>query len=172
MTVPDVVVRDLAGDDLTAVTAIYNDVIATSDVIWLDEPVTVDDRLAWFRSLRPDDAALAAVGPDGTVLGYAACFEFRAKSGYWPTVELTIMVHRDHRGSRVGQQLMDELVRRAAAAGRLILVAGIDGANTGSIRFHEHNGFRIVGTMPGVGIRHGRRLDLVLMQRDVIPPDA
>lgn len=172
MTVPAVVVRDLAEDDIADITAIYNDVIATSDVIWLDEPVTVDDRLAWFRSLRPDDAALAAVAADGTVVGYAAFFEFRAKSGYWPTVELTIMVHRDHRGSSVGQQLMDELVRRAVSAGRLVLVAGVDGANTGSIRFHERNGFHIVGTMPGVGTRHGRRLDLVLMQRDVIPPDA
>lgn len=47
------------------------------------------------------------------------------------------------------------------------MVAAIDGANDGSIRFHERNGFRLVGRLPGVGTKHGRPLDLVLMQRDL-----
>ena len=165
------IVRDLTEADIPAITAIYNDIIATSDVIWLEEPVTVADRLAWFRNLRPDDAALAAEGPDGTVLGYAATFEFRTKAGYWPTVELTIMLGDGHRGAGAGQALMEELIRRTADSGRTVMVAGIDGGNTGSIRFHQRNGFRVVGTMPGVGRKHGRSLDLVLMQRDLPPAD-
>ena len=51
------------------------------------------------------------------------------------------------------------------------MVAGIDGGNTGSIRFHERNGFRPVASMPGVGHKHGRALDLVLMQRELQPAD-
>ena len=166
------IVRDLVDADIPALTAIYNDLIAHTDVIWLEEPVTVEDRLAWLRGLRPEDAALAAVDEHGTLLGYAACFPFRTKSGYWPTVELTIMLAAGHRGSGIGQALMDELIERAAAAGRRAMVAGIDGGNTGSIRFHERNGFRIVAEMPGVGAKHGRWLDLVLMQRDLTPVDA
>lgn len=165
------IIRDLSEADIPAITAIYNDLIAHTDVIWLEEPVTVEDRTAWLRGLRPDDAALAAVDDDGTVVGYAACFEFRGKAGYWPTVELTIMLDRAHRGAGVGQALMDELIDRATAAGRHVMVAGIDGGNTGSIRFHERNGFRTVAAMPGVGRKHGRPLDLVLMQRTLHPAD-
>ncbi len=165
------IVRDLVEHDIPALTAIYNDLIATTDVIWLDEPVTEHDRLAWLHGLRPEDAALAAEGEDGTLLGYAAIFEFRTKSGYWPTVELTIMLDSGHRGTGVGQALMEELIRRATAAGRRVMVAGIDGANTGSIRFHERNGFRTVASMPGIGNKHGRALDLVLMQLDLNPAD-
>ncbi|MCU1369425.1 MAG: GCN5-related N-acetyltransferase [Ilumatobacteraceae bacterium] len=165
------IIRDLVEADIPSITAIYNDLIATTDVIWLEEPVTVEDRTAWLRSLRPDDAALAAVDDDGTVAGYAAIFEFRAKAGYWPTVELTIMVGREHRGAGTGQALMDELIARAAASGREVMVAGIDGGNTGSIRFHERNGFETVARMPGVGRKHGRALDLVLMQRSLTPAD-
>lgn len=163
------IVRDLTEDDIPAITAVYNDLIAHTDVIWLEEPVTVADRTAWFRSLRREDAALAAVADDGTVVGYAAIFEFRSKAGYWPTVELTIMLDRAHRGAGAGQSLMDELIARAEQAGRRVLVAGIDGANDGSIRFHERNGFVTVARMPGVGSKHGRALDLVLMQRTLHP---
>lgn len=173
------IIRDLVEGDLPAITAIYNDLVAHTDVIWLEEPVTVEDRTAWLENLRPDDAALAAVDDDGTVVGYAAIFEFRAKAGYWPTVELTIMLAPDRRGAGTGQALMDGLVARAAAAGRRVMVAGIDGGNTGSIRFHERNGFQTVAHLPGVGRKHGRSLDLVLMQRDLPaappeedPPDA
>ena len=165
------IVRDLVEADVPAITAIYNQLIAETDVIWLEEPVTVADRTAWLRGLRPDDAALAAVADDGTVIGYAAIFEFRAKAGYWPTVELTIMLGPGHRGAGAGQALMDELIRRAGAAGRTVMVAGIDGGNSGSIRFHERNGFVEVARMPGVGRKHGRPLDLVLMQRSLPPAD-
>ena len=166
------IVRDLVEDDIPALTAIYNELIANTDVIWLEEPVTEADRLAWLRSLRPDDAALAAEGDDGSLVGFAAIFPFRTKSGYWPAVELTIMLASGHRGAGVGQALMDELIRRADRAGRRVMVAGIDGGNTGSIRFHERNGFRQVASMPGVGSKHGRDLDLVLMQRAVqLEPD-
>jgi L-amino acid N-acyltransferase YncA len=166
-----VIIRDLVDDDIAAITAIYNDLVTTTDVIWLEEPVTVEDRRAWWRGLRPDDAALAAVDDDGTVVGYAAVFEFRAKAGYRHTVDLTIMLDRAHRGAGTGQALMDELVRRAGQAGRRVMVAGIDGGNTGSIRFHQRNGFREVGRMPGVGCKHGRPLDLVLMQLDLTPAE-
>jgi phosphinothricin acetyltransferase len=166
-----VIVRDLTEGDVPAITAIYNQLIAETDVIWLEEPVTAEDRTAWLRSLRPDDAALAAVADDGSVVGYAAIFEFRAKAGYWPTVELTIMLDDQHRGRGAGQALMDELILRAAGAGRHVMVAGIDGGNAGSIRFHERNGFVEVARMPGVGRKHGRPLDLVLMQLALPPAD-
>jgi phosphinothricin acetyltransferase len=165
------IIRDLVEADVPALTDIYNELIAHTDVIWLDDPVSVDDRLAWVRSLRPDDAALAAVDADGTLLGFAAFGPFRSKAGYRPTVELTIMLAAGHRGGGIGQALMDELVRRALAADRWVMVAAIDGGNTGSIRFHERNGFRVVASMPGVGTKGGRRLDLVLMQRDLVPPN-
>jgi phosphinothricin acetyltransferase len=47
------------------------------------------------------------------------------------------------------------------------MVAAIDGSNARSIAFHRRVGFRAVGRMPGVGEKAGRRLDLVLMQRDL-----
>lgn len=163
------IVRDASAADLAAITDIYNDVIDTSDAIWLDEHVHLADRIAWFehQSITGQPVLVAADGD--VVLGYGSFAEFRSKSGYWPTVEHTIHVHADHRGVGVGQALLDALVERAETLGKHVMIAGADGGNTGSIRFHERNGFRIVGTMPGVGRKHGRPVDLILLQREITP---
>lgn len=167
----EVTIRPATEADVAPLTDVYNDVIATSDAIWLDEPVTVADRLAWLRSLRDDDACLVATDAAGTFLGYAACFPFREKSGYWPTVELTILLAADARGHGIGALLLQALIDHAAAVGRRAMVAGIDAANVGSIRFHERFGFREVARMPGVGRKDGRPVDLVLLQLDLPGPD-
>ncbi|MFF1494356.1 GNAT family N-acetyltransferase [Streptomyces sp. NPDC058304] len=52
----------------------------------------------------------------------------------------------------------------ARDAGHHVVVAGIEAENTASIRLHERFGFRHVGTVPEVGTKFGRWLDLTLMQ--------
>ena len=47
------------------------------------------------------------------------------------------------------------------------MVGAIDATNDASIRFHERLGFVEVARMPEVGIKFGRWLDLVLVQRIV-----
>ena len=68
-------------------------------------------------------------------------------------------------GRGVGRALMDALVARRGRDGKHVMVAGIDGDEPGSIRFHERLGFFEVARMPEIGEKFGRRLDLVLMQR-------
>lgn len=169
------IVRDAEPRDLPAIVDIYNDVIDTSDAIWLDEHVTHADRLAWYDELViAGFPVLVAVdeADDDQVAGYASFGTFRAKAGYWPTVEHTIHVHRDHRGRGVGQALLDALVVRAIRLDKRVMIAGIDGGNEGSIRFHQRNGFREVARMPNIGRKFDRPVDLVLLQRDLPAPPS
>ena len=48
-------IRPATEADLPAITAIYNEVIATSTAIYMDDPVTLEDRRAWFRGRRQDE---------------------------------------------------------------------------------------------------------------------
>lgn len=163
-------IRDATEADLAATLAIYNDVIDTSDAIWLDDHVTAEDHLAWFRSQAAGAGpVLVAVDRSGTVIGYGCWSQFRAKTGYWPTVEHTIHVAAGHRRRGVGQLLLDALTGRAEAEGRSVMVAGLDGGNAESYAFHLRNGFREVARMPGIGRRYGRRVDLVLLQKELAP---
>ena len=112
----------------------------------------------------------------GEVVGFAGYGAFRDNAkwpGYRLTVEHSIHVRESHWGTGVGRALIDALIERAKADGIHVMVAAVDGENDASIRFHERLGFIEVARMPQVGTKHGRWLDLVMLQLrldDTDPP--
>jgi phosphinothricin acetyltransferase len=72
----------------------------------------------------------------------------------------------------VGAALLEVLIERARAAGKHVMVAGVDSANVASLKFLEGNGFERVGQLREVGHKFGRFLDLVFLQHTLEPlPD-
>jgi phosphinothricin acetyltransferase len=140
--------------DAEAISALYNALVPTDTVAWTEEPETVEQRRAWLadQALRRDPFRDSAKWP-----------------GYRFTVEHTVHVRADHWGRGVGRALMEELIGQARAAGKHVMVGGIDGANEASIRFHERLGFAVVARMPQLGWKFDRWLDLVLVQRILDP---
>jgi L-amino acid N-acyltransferase len=165
--VTPIVVRDAVDDDLPAITELQNALLATTAIEWTDEPHTVDERRAWLaRHHEVRYPVIVADDGDGPV-GWASFGDFRdivRWPGYRFTVELTIHVRQSHWGTGVGRALMAELIDRARLRGKHVLVAAIDGTNESSVRFHLRLGFEEVGRMSEVGAKHGRWLDLVLLQ--------
>ncbi len=154
--------------DVAAISAIYNTTIPTTTAAWTDELESVDERAGWFEEQRRTGHATLVADVDGTVVGFAAFGDFRDTAkwpGYRYVVELSIHVVETRWGRGVGRALVMALIRIARDAGKTEIVAGIDGDNTASIRFHEELGFREVGRMPRIGFKFGRWLDLLLMQR-------
>jgi len=159
--------RDAAEDDLAGLVAIYNDVIATSTAVYSSTPVTLEDRRQWWRArLAAGYPVLVAVDESG-VAGFSTFGDFRAWPGYRFTVEHTVHVRADRRGSGVGTKLMQALFPRAAALGKHMMIAGVDAANTASIRFHERLGFEQAGCLSEVGYKFDKWLDLVFLQRRI-----
>jgi phosphinothricin acetyltransferase len=158
---------DAVEDDLPAILAIFNEVVATSTAIYRDDPFTLEDRAAWLAERRAAGfpVLVARNGAGGRVVAFGSYATFRPTPGYRSTVEHTIMVDPIHRGSGLGTALVDALVAHAGAAGFHIMVASIDAGNVGSIRLHERLGFTEVGRMPEVAWKFGRWLELVLLQR-------
>jgi L-amino acid N-acyltransferase YncA len=164
-----IVVRDATAEDLPEITEIYNSRLDTTTHEWTETQHTVAERAVWLAQQRAAGMpALVAVDEDDNeVVGWATFGDFRDSvrwPGYRHTVEHSIHVREDRWGRGIGRALIDELVGRARRNGKHVMVAGIDAANVGSIRFHERLGFFEVARMPEIGEKFGRRLDLVLMQ--------
>lgn len=159
--------RDATEHDLAGLVAIYNEVIATSTAVYSSVPVTLEDRRQWWGARVAAGYPVLIAADESGVSGFATFGDFRAWPGYRFTVEHTVHVRADRRGSGIGTRLLEALFPRAAALGKHMMVAGVDAANTASIRFHERLGFEQAGCLREVGHKFDRWLDLVFLQRRI-----
>jgi phosphinothricin acetyltransferase len=165
-------IRPATEADLPAIVAIYNEVIATSTAIYADKQLTLDDRRAWMND-RLSKGYPVLVSEDASgVTGLASFGDFRSFPGYRYSVEHSVHVRADMRGKGLGGPLVEALFPPARALGKHVMIGAIDASNAASIRFHEKLGFAAAATMPQVGRKFGRWLDLLFMQRYVDAQDA
>ena len=112
----------------------------------------------------------------GVVLGYAYASTFRPRIGYRYTVEDSVYVAPEHLGKGVGRALLSEIVERCTRMNLRQMTAFIgDSGNAPSVALHRACGFEMAGVLRGVGFKHGRWVDVVVMQRalghgDTAPP--
>lgn len=154
-----------------AIRSIFNDVIASSTALYDYQPRSIDKVQAWFKSKRQGGyPVIGAVNESGELMGFASYGRFRDAPAYKYTVEHSLYVAEPFRGRGVGRSLLNEIISRAGDQDIHTLVGGIDSQNTASIRLHEGVGFRCVGTLPQVGFKFGRWLDLCLYQHTLDTP--
>jgi L-amino acid N-acyltransferase len=162
-------VRDARESDLPGLLDIYNEVIATSTAVYSYTPVTLDDRVEWWKARVARGFPVLVATDSSGVLGFSTFGDFRSWPGYRHTVEHSVHVRADMRGQGVGSQLVQALFPRAEALGMHVMIAGVDAANLPSIRFHERLGFEQAGLLREVGWKFDRWLDLVFLQRRIGP---
>src|SRR5262245_2541158 len=166
-------VRAAQPDDVAAMLAIYNEVIATSTAIYTMQPSTLAERRDWFAARVGAGFPVLAALAGGELVGYASFGEFRgAWPGYRHSVEHSVYVRADSRQQGAGSALVRALFPLAAALGKHVMIGGIDAANEGSLRMHQRLGFERVAHFREVGRKFGRWLDLVFMQRFIDAPGA
>src|SRR5688572_19637010 len=160
-----VTIRDAVDEDVPAILAIYNEVIATSTAVYRDTPATLDDRLEWFAARRAQSYPILVAADDSGLLGFASYGDFRAWPGYRFSVEHTVHIRADQRGRGVGSELMRALIQRAIEQGKHVMIGGVDAENEASLRFHERLGFVPAARLHQVGFKFNRWLDLVFVER-------
>ena len=164
------IVRDAAEADMAVVCDLYSALIRTTTGAWTETLQTLDERLAWFAGQQQRGHPVLVADAGNAVVGFTSYESFRG-DGKWPgyrfTVEHTVHVTESHWGVGIGRALLGALIERAKESGLHVMVGGIDGGNTASIRFHERLGFTEVARMPQIGRKFDRWLDLVLVQRFV-----
>ena len=149
--------------DAAATAAIYNHEVTTSTVTFDLVTRTVEEQAEWL-SARAGALEVVVAEVDGEIAGFASLSPYRDRPAYRTTVEDSIYVHADHRGSGVGRALLDEIVDVARRRGFHSVIARIVGGHTASIRLHAAVGFEHVGVEREVGRKFGTWLDVVVMQ--------
>ena len=127
-------------------------------------PRTLDEQVQWIDEHSGGHPAVVAE-LDGQIVGFGSLSAFRPRPAYATTVEDSVYLLADQQGKGIGRQLLEELLRLAAAHGFHSVIARITGENDASIALHAACGFEIVGTEREVGRKFGQWLDVVEMQR-------
>jgi len=160
-------IRAATTSDIAAITAIYNDVIATTNAIYREDQVDVSERMAWFEDKRAHGYPVIVADQEGEVVGYGVFGSFRFGEGYNYTVEHSVHVAQSHRGQGIGKEILEYLMSLAREQNRKVMVAAIDSTNSASIKLHASYGFKESARMPHIAQKHGQPLELVLMQLEL-----
>jgi phosphinothricin acetyltransferase len=160
------VIRPAAETDLPSIAAIYGEAVRTGSATFeIDSPDLAEMTARWRRLVDAGYPYLAAEHGD-QVVGFAYAGPYHGRPAYRYTVEDSIYLHATARGGGIGTALLTALIAEAEARGFRQMIALIgDSANAPSIRLHARCGFEPVGVYRDVGWKHGRWLDVVLMQR-------
>jgi L-amino acid N-acyltransferase YncA len=163
------VIGNAIRDDLPQILGIYNEVIRNSTAVYQEEDFTPARGETWFDAKAAHGFPLIVARDDLGIAGFGTFGEFRAWPCYRHSVEHSVHVRADRRGQGIGRALIVELLARAAAMGKHVMIAGIDADNAVSIGLHGSLGFVRVGHFREVGFKFGRWLDLVFMEC-MLPP--
>ena len=158
-------IREAAPGDVAAITAIYADAVANGTGTWETAAPGAPEMGRRLGRITGAGYPWLVAEADGAVLGYGYAGPFRGRAAYDWSVEDTVYVAADARGRGVGKALLGALVERCAARGYRQMVAVLGDADGPSRALHEACGFEARGRLPSFGFKHGRWLDLLLMQR-------
>jgi phosphinothricin acetyltransferase len=154
--------------DLASITEIYADAVRVGTATFELVPPDLAEMTRRFQVLTDGGFPYLVAMLEGRVAGYAYAGPYRPRPAYRFTVENSVYLRPAIHRRGVGLQLLQRLIAECEARGfrQMIAVIG-DSANAASIGVHAACGFQMVGTHPNVGLKFGRWLDTVMMQREL-----
>lgn len=158
-----VTLRTARGDDLPAVTAIYDDAIARTTGTFDTEPRTPERQREWFFGHGPARPLLVAED-GGRVVGWASLSPYSDRAAYARTAEVSVYVEEAARGRGIAGALLDELLSLGRAAGVRQALSRVAAGNEASLRLHARRGFVETGRLRRVGEKFGQVLDVHFLQ--------
>lgn len=165
-------IRPAVEADLAALQAIYAHHVLTGLASFEETPPDLPEMIRRWRAIA--EAGLPYVvaedGAAGGIVGYAYAGPYRPRSAYRFSVEDSIYLDPRFQGRGLGRALLTRLIDDSTALGKRQMIAVIgDSANQASIGVHRALGFEMTGTFKAIGLKFGRWVDTVLMQRELGP---
>ena len=138
------IIRWAEKSDLQSLVDIFNYEVLNGTASFSIRPRSLEERTVWFEQHDRGRFPLIVAGEDKRAVGY------------------------EYRGRKIGDALMEELLRIAKENGEVhAIISVITADNAASIRLHEKFGFQFCGITREVGRKFGRWLDAAFYQLNI-----
>jgi phosphinothricin acetyltransferase len=158
-------IRAVTPADFAAITAIYAHHVSTGTASFETDPPSIEEMMRRHAEIAGHGLPYVLAELDGEVAGYAYAGPYRPRPAYRFTVEDSVYIHPSRTGTGLGRRLLNEIIRASAQAGAKQMIAIIGDSANAAIRLHASAGFEHIGTLRNVGLKFGRWLDTVIMQK-------
>ncbi|MDA8050186.1 MAG: GNAT family N-acetyltransferase [Rhodospirillales bacterium] len=158
--------REAVPADFPLIAGIYAHHVQTGLASFEEVPPSAEELRRRFQAVRARGLPWRVAEVEGRLVGYCYASPYHSRSAYRFTVQDSVYVAEDSIGRGVGTALLGEVLEACAATGYRQMMAVIgDSANEASLRLHARLGFRTIGQALAVGVKFGRWVDIVYLQR-------
>lgn len=171
-------IRTAEARDAVPLAAIYGHHVAHGFGTFETDPPSPADMADRVAAVLAQGLPYLVAEIDGAVAGFAYGSPFRPRASYRYTVEDSVYIGPERLGQGIGKALLGALIEACQGVGLRQMVAMIgDSENARSIALHQAMGFTPVGVFRAIGFKHGRWVDVAMMQRALnagadTPPEA
>ncbi|UOF89535.1 N-acetyltransferase family protein [Fodinisporobacter ferrooxydans] len=159
--------RDAGISDLPTIVDIYNATIPSRMVTADTEPVSVESREKWFSDHSPAFRPLWMIEYDGKACGWVSFQSFYGRPAYNATAEISIYIHQDFRGKKIGQYSIQKAIDACPRLRIKTLLAFIFGHNEPSLQLFARFGFEQWAHLPNIAELDGIERDLIILGKRI-----
>lgn len=160
----EILVRRAREADLESIRQIYNQGIADRIATLESEPKDETYMRNWF-SERSERYSVLVAEDGGKIVGWVSINPYSHRCAYRGVGDISIYIHRDHRGQKIGQRLLGELEQEAIHHHFHKLVLFTFPFNQLGQGLYHKCGYREVGIFQKQGLLDGRFIDIMAMEK-------
>lgn len=155
-------------NDLGAILNIYNQGIEDRIATLEENQKDIEYMTEWFNN-HNERFAVLVIEDNDEIVGWASLNAYSNRSAYAGVADLSIYIRRDYRGKGVGSSLLKEIECTAIKNDFNKIVLFTFPFNNLGQGLYKKNGFREVGVFKNQGKLDGRFVDVMIMEKLLIP---
>lgn len=167
----DLCIRNATEVDLPSIVDIYNQSIPAGWSTADTRPITVAQRVEWFRKFDPAKRPLWVAEVDGSVIAAAYLSSFyHDRPAYDATAEISVYVASAYHRRGIGRRLKQFVIEQCPRLGVTTLLSMHFDHNEATPRINASLGFEQMAHLTEIAIVQGQKRGLVIWTLRIPPP--
>lgn len=163
----NIILRDATLDDAEQILKIYQPYIENTTVTLAIQVPSIEDYKKRIKTII-DHLAFIVAEENNKIVAYAFANHFQEKrQAYRYTCILNLFVEPSYYGTGLSQRLYEAIENKLKKNGIVQLYSNLTASNIAGYRFHQKNGYTVVGQMPKFGFKFDEWHDIIWMAKTI-----